>query len=76
MRLSRSSFLVIANGTITGNVLVDKNPDLWWPVGHGEQNLYKMTLNLVDSQNKSLVSVQKVETDWILHCCLNQGVNE
>jgi len=38
---------------------VDKTPDLWWPVGHGDQNLYNMTLEIVDGQNKSLASVHK-----------------
>jgi len=66
------SNVVIANGTITGDILVDKNPDLWWPVGHGHQNLYNMTLELVDGRNKSLASVQK--RIGFRTIVLNQGI--
>lgn len=30
------------------------NPRLWWPNGYGEQNLYKMTLTLTDSNGSSV----------------------
>jgi beta-mannosidase len=66
------SDITIKNGTITGNILVDKNPDLWWPAGHGDPNLYDMTVEVVDHEERSISSVKK--RIGFRTIVLNQGI--
>ncbi|KAK8217328.1 hypothetical protein M8818_001581 [Zalaria obscura] len=52
--------LNITNSTVTGSTVIDADRvDLWWPNGLGPQTLYNLTLDLVDSNEKALFSVNK-----------------
>lgn len=51
--------VTVTNGTITGSTLVTGNPELWWPVGYGKQNLYDMKLEIIGAKNDVLASVRK-----------------
>ena len=49
-----------SNTTITGIVVLDPSLyELWWPYGLGPQNLYNVTISIVDSSAKILASVNK-----------------
>ena len=37
-----------------------KNPELWWPIGYGEQPLYKVSVRLLSSDGKQLDSCKKL----------------
>ncbi|KAB8349490.1 hypothetical protein FH972_023516 [Carpinus fangiana] len=39
---------------LSGNVTIDQEPKLWWPVGHGAQQLYNMTLTVTSGSNAQL----------------------
>ena len=64
----QTSVEVIAGQTEAVFKLELDNPDLWWPVGHGEQPLYDLTLTLkqgdapLDSVTKR-IGVRKTELD-------------
>ncbi|KAF2189589.1 glycoside hydrolase family 2 protein [Zopfia rhizophila CBS 207.26] len=48
------------NSTITGSVIIPSDEvELWWPVGMGAQKLYNLTLDVVSSSNKTVISVTK-----------------
>lgn len=49
-----------SNSTITGTVELDPSLyELWWPYGMGSQNLYSLTVSLLDSSGQLLASVNK-----------------
>ncbi len=58
VKISNTSGKKVAEGTVQGSSkFVIKNPDLWWPNGHGEQPLYTATATLsngsaLDTQSK------------------------
>lgn len=48
------------DSTVTGMTTIDNGlVDLWWPNNMGPQTLYYMTVDLVDTNNKTLASVDK-----------------
>ncbi|GAM42617.1 beta-mannosidase Bma2A [Talaromyces pinophilus] len=49
-----------AGSSISGITTVGANvPKLWWPTRMGDQNLYYITINVVDSSNKTLATITK-----------------
>jgi len=51
---AESPFSVIAGSNNIYSEVVLENPALWWPNGHGEQNLYNLEATLVDDSGKLL----------------------
>lgn len=50
------------NFTKSGNVTAEfevKNPKLWWPNGEGEQELYDLSLAIVDKENNVIDAAEK-----------------
>lgn len=47
------------SGRITGDMLVTEQVELWWPAGYGNQTLYKIDIEIKDSQNLSVASSSK-----------------
>jgi beta-mannosidase len=45
---------------ISGTVQV-KNPELWWPNGHGEQPLYDLSVRIGDSEIRKRLGLRKIE---------------
>ena len=52
--------VAILGNTITGNTVIQPNiPKLWWPLDMGNQNLYNVTVSVMDKNNKALATVTK-----------------
>lgn len=52
--------LTSSNSTITGTAVLDPSLyELWWPRGLGPQNLYNLTVSIVDGSKNTLASVNR-----------------
>ena len=50
----------MSNSTITGTAILDPAfYELWWPRGMGAQNLYNLTITIVNNKKKVLASVNR-----------------
>lgn len=68
--VKRSDGAVVANGYLTNVTVADDTVsgatildpalfDLWWPRGMGQQNLYDVTVDVVNKKGRTLASVDK-----------------
>lgn len=63
MRLNgRSHEVTTVDDEVTLSMTVD-DPDLWWPVGHGDQPLYPVTVELGDEVWRREIGFRSVELD-------------
>ncbi|KAK8253567.1 putative beta-mannosidase [Phyllosticta capitalensis] len=54
------SNITAGDGVLTGTTIIpSESVDLWWPNGLGPQTLYRLELEIVDSGNKTIVSLEK-----------------
>ncbi|KAF1970324.1 putative beta-mannosidase [Bimuria novae-zelandiae CBS 107.79] len=60
LQSGRLSNATTEDGMITGSTSVPEGAvELWWPVGYGQQQLYNLTLNVIDSWNTTVATVKK-----------------
>lgn len=48
-----------SQGYITRSLQLAEEPNLWWPVGYGNQTMYSMDIVIKDTQNVSLATITK-----------------
>jgi len=64
IRLQNSEVVIEKKVNITksGNIAAEfevANPNLWWPNGEGNQDLYNLSISIVDKENKIIDAVEK-----------------
>ena len=53
------STVVVTKNTIQGSIVITKKPDLWWPVGYGNQTLYTLDIKVTGPKGDSISTLSK-----------------
>ena len=53
------SAVAVTKNTIQGSIVITKKPDLWWPVGYGNQTLYTLDIRVTGPKGDSISSLSK-----------------